>query len=369
MKTIKNYSLKTNKMIQKTIFPILAMLLLFVLFTSCKKDDDDNGLNPIVTSTSPLDNAEGVERNVTLTATFSMEMDPSTINENTFTLQQGTTSIPGTIEYADLTATFTALGDLGAATDYTATITTGAKSISDKALVSNHVWNFTTGGSQGSLSNVALGTSINYVILAKTAINNNPISAIIGNIGLSPAATSYIVGFTLTDFTGYATSAQVTGNVYAADMAEPTPTNLIMAVGDMNTAYNDAAGRILPDYLELASGSIGGLTLNPGLYKWTNTVNISSDITISGNSTDVWIFQIAENLTVSAASKVILSGGAKAENIFWQVAGQATFETTSHFEGVILSKTGITFQTGASLNGRALAQTAVVLDGNTIAQP
>ena len=101
----------------------------------------------------------------------------------------------------------------------------------------------------------------------------------------------------------------------------------------------------------------------------TNTVDISSDITISGNSTDVWIFQIAQNLTMSSAVNVILSGGALSKNIFWQVAGQATFGTTSHFEGVILSMTGITFQTGASLNGRAFAQTAVVLDGNVVSQP
>ena len=355
---------------QKTFLPILAMLLMIVFFTGCKKDDDDiNALSPIVTSTSPLDNAEGVERNATLTATFSMEMDPSTINENTFTLKQGNTSIPGTIEYTGSTATFTTLGILGALTDYTATISKDVKSKSGKALENNHVWNFSTGGSQAGVSAVNLGSAGNYVILAKTAINNNPTSAIIGSIGLSPAATSYISGFSLTNHTGHATSDQVSGYVYAADMADPTPMNLTIAVENMITAYDDAAGRSLPDFLDLASGSIGGLTLSPGLYKWANTVDVSSDITISGSSTDVWIFQIAENLNVSATSKVVLSGGAKAENIFWQVAGQATFKTSSHFEGVILSKTGITFQTGASLNGHAHAQTAVVLDGNTITQP
>ncbi|MFO8021692.1 MAG: ice-binding family protein, partial [Perlabentimonas sp.] len=181
--------------------------------------------------------------------------------------------------------------------------------------------------------------------------------------------TSYITGLSLTDETGYATSNQVNGLVYAADMADPTPINLTTAVEDMIAAYNDAAGRTLPDFLEYASGDIGGLSLSPGLYKWTNTVTVSSDVTVSGNSTDVWIFQIAENLTVSSSSKVILSDGAKTENVFWQVAGQATFGTTSHFEGVILSMTGITFQTGASLNGRALAQTAVVLDGNVVTEP
>jgi hypothetical protein len=353
----------------KTILPIVAMMLPIVFMASCKDDDDDNGLSPIVTSTSPLDNAEEVERNASLTAIFSMEMDPSTLNTNTFTLKQGTTSIPGTVEYAGVTATFIPQGTLGALTDYTATISTDAKSITGRTLESNHTWSFTTGGNQEGISTVTLGTAGNYVILAKTAINNSPTSAITGNIGLSPAATSFIAGFSLTDATGYATSDQVTGFVYAADMADPTPINLTTAVENMITAYNDAAGRTLPDFIELSTGSIGGLTLSQGLYKWTNTVTVSSDITLSGNSTDVWIFQIAENLTVSSAVNVILSGGAQAKNIFWQVAGQANFGTTSHFEGVILSMTGITFQTGASLNGRALAQTAVVLDGNVVTQP
>ena len=138
-------------------------------------------------------------------------------------------------------------------------------------------------------------------------------------------------------------SEQVSGFVYAADMADPTLANLTAAVENMMAAYSDAAGRSLSDFINLATGSIGGLTLSPGLYKWTQTVTMSSDIVLSGNSTDVWVFQIDENLVVSSASKVILSDGAKAENIFWQVMGQATFGTTSHFEGIILSKTGITF--------------------------
>jgi hypothetical protein len=152
-------------------------------------------------------------------------------------------------------------------------------------------------------------------------------------------------------------------------MASPTPVNLTTAVNNMMTAYTDAAGRPSPDFFELGSGNIGGKTLVSGLYKWTNTVTLPSTITISGSSTDVWIFQIAGNLTVSSAVKVILKDGAQAKNIFWQVAGQVTFGTTSHVEGVVLSMTGITFQTGASMNGRALAQSAVILDKNTITKP
>uniref|UniRef100_UPI0025EEFB00 ice-binding family protein n=1 Tax=Marivirga sp. TaxID=2018662 RepID=UPI0025EEFB00 len=219
------------------------------------------------------------------------------------------------------------------------------------------------------IDGIDLGSAGNYVILSKTAINNSGTSAITGDLGLSPAATSYITGLALTNNTGYATSAQVTGQVYASDMADPTPMNLTTAVENMITAYNNAAGRSETDFLELGAGNIGGKTLTSGVYKWTNTVTIPSDVTISGSSTDVWIFQIAEDLTMSSATSIILEGGAQAKNIYWQIAGQATLGTTAHFEGIILSMTGVTLQTGASMNGRALAQTAVILDGNAVTQP
>ena len=137
----------------------------------------------------------------------------------------------------------------------------------------------------------------------------------------------------------------------------------------MDSAYTDAAGRPSPDFSEPGTGNLGGLTLVPGLYKWTNNVTIPTNVTIAGGPNDVWIFQIAGNLTMSSAVKITLSGGAQAKNIFWQIAGEATLGTTSHFEGTILSMTGITLQTGASLNGRALAQTAVILDANALAMP
>jgi hypothetical protein len=152
-------------------------------------------------------------------------------------------------------------------------------------------------------------------------------------------------------------------------MVTPTSINLTTAVENMITAYNDAAGRPNPDFLELATGNIGGKTLTPGLYKWTTSVTVPSSVTISGGANDIWIFQISGDLLASSAINVNLIGGAQAKNIFWQVAGQVTIGTTAHFEGIILSWTGITFQTGASFKGRALAQTAVVLDGNAVILP
>lgn len=210
-----------------------------------------------------------------------------------------------------------------------------------------------------------------YAVLAQSAVSNNPTSAITGDIGVSPAAASFFSGFSqsLPPGGSASTSAQVTGNLLAADYAVPTPANLTSAIGKMQTAYTDAAGRTSPDFTELAAGNIGGRTLAPGLYKWSSTVTIPSDVTIAGTANDVWIFQVAGDLTVSAAKKVLLSGGATAKNIVWQVAGKTTLGTTSHLEGTVLCKTAITLNTGATLNGRALAQTAVTLDNSTVTRP
>lgn len=336
------------------------------LFSFTTKDTSP----PIVNATDPLNNATGVATNKAVTLTFSKPMDPLTITTSTFMLKQGTTAVAGTVSYSGNTAKFTSSALLSASLVYTATVTIGAKDLSGNALAANTVWSFTTGTSASAAQAVVnLGSSINYVILAKTAINNSPTSAITGDMGLSPAAESFITGFSLTDATGYATSPQVTGKIYAADQASPTPINLTTAVADMITAYNDAAGRPSPDFSELGTGNIGGQTLGAGLYKWTNTVTLPSDVTISGGANDVWIFQVAGDLTVSNAVNITLMGGALAKNIFWQVAGTVSVGTTSHFEGIILSKTGVTFKTGASMNGRALAQTAVILDSNAITKP
>ena len=321
---------------------------------------------PTITLTSPLNNATDVALNRTITLTFSEAMDPLTVSANTLTLKQGTTVVPGTVVYTGTTATFTPTNFLLAGKVYTATMSNSAKDLAGNALAASNVWSFTTGGTFSTLPVVTLGAAADYVILAKTGVSNVSTSAVTGDIGLSPAAQSFITGFSLTDNTGYATSAQVTGKVYAADQASPTPINLTTAVNNMITAYNDAAGRPSPDFTELGTGNIGGKTLAAGLYKWTNTVTIPTSVTISGGANDVWIFQIAGDLTMSSAVNITLAGGAQAKNIFWQVAGTVTIGTTSHFEGNILSMTGITFQTGSSMNGRALAQTAVVLDGNAI---
>jgi len=225
-------------------------------------------------------------------------------------------------------------------------------------------------GAAGQDPPVALGTSGDYAILAKTGVDTVPPSAITGDVGCSPVAATYITGFSLTadSTTTFASSPQVTGKVYASDYTSPTPSKLTAAIHDMENAFTDAAGRA-PDFTELGAGNIGGLTLAPGTYQWSTGLSIPTDITLSGGSTAVWIFQIAESLTVANGVDVLLAGGALSRNVFWQVSGAAEVGTTAHLEGILLSRTAITLGTGASIKGRLLAQTAVNIRTSTVLEP
>ena len=212
---------------------------------------------------------------------------------------------------------------------------------------------------------VNLGVAGSFAILSKSGITNVYRSSITGDVGASPITGAAIL----------LTCPEVNGTIYSVNAAGPLPcritnaSRLTTAVSDMQTAYTSAAGRTNPNYINLGAGNIGGLTLRRGLYKWTTGVTIPTNITISGTSSDIWIFQVAGTLTMSSGVRVILSGGAQAKNIFWQTSGATTLGTTSHFEGTILSQTGINLQTGATINGRLLAQTAVTLQMNTVVKP
>ena len=213
---------------------------------------------------------------------------------------------------------------------------------------------------------VNLRSAGSFALLSKTGITNVYASVINGDVGTSPITGAAI------DLT----CAEVaTGKVYTVDAAGPLPCSitdanfLTTAVGDMETAYVDAAGRVLPDFIDLGTGEIGGQTLVPGLYKWGTDVTISSDVTLNGGPNDVWIFQIAGGIKQASATQVTLSGGALAKNVFWQSAGAVSIGTTAHFEGVVLAKTMVAMNTGATINGRLLAQTAVTLQKNSVTQP
>jgi len=214
---------------------------------------------------------------------------------------------------------------------------------------------------------VDLGSAGSFVILSKSGITDVPTSAITGNIGTSPITGAAMTGLDC---------AEVTGTIYTVDAAGPAcrvenAVLLAAAVSDMETAYTDAAGRVSPDATELGAGNIDGMTLIPGLYKWGTPVLIPTRVTLDaqGDTNAVFIFQIAQGLTVGNGAVVTLSGGAQARNIFWQVAGQTTLGTTADFKGIVLCATAIVLNTGASMDGRALAQTAVTLQMNAVTEP
>src|SRR5580704_16510782 len=156
---------------------------------------------------------------------------------------------------------------------------------------------FSTGSTDGGSTDGATADepgSTPATILAESGISSVPSCAITGNLGISPAAASFITGFgSIADSTNvFSTSPQVTGKVYAADYTAPTPSNLTTAVSDMQLAFTDAAGRA-PNFTERGAGNIGGLTLTPGVYRWSTGVLIPTNVTLTGGATDVWIFQIA----------------------------------------------------------------------------
>jgi hypothetical protein len=219
---------------------------------------------------------------------------------------------------------------------------------------------------------VELGYAGKYAIIAKSGISTVPFSFITGNIAVSPIAASAITGFDLVLDSGgqFSTASQITGQAHAADYGGDIATALTNAVGDMELAYADAAGRpnADPERINLMSGSIGGQSLTTGVYTFTTAITIDSDVTFQGGPDDVFILQTTGALTLAANTKVILLGGARAENIFWQVAGNVEVLAGAHLEGILLIKTDAAFITGSSLNGSILTQTACTLQKATIMQ-
>jgi len=342
---------------------------------------------PAVVSSSPSNNATNVPTSINtsdnvvtgtaVTATFSQPMDPETVNSSsagnslTFTVTEANgNDVPGTVVMndANTVATFTPTASaLNPNTSYVAAVTTAAKNAAGVAMHNPIDWTFTTNAVEFTgQTPVHLGTAGPFAILTKTGISDVFPSVINGDVGASPITGAAI---------HLKCSEIKRGKVYSVDAAGPLPCRvtdpslLTKAVGDMEIAYTNAAGRKRPNFIDLGAGKIGGLTLVPGLYKWNTRVLIPTDVTISGGRNDVWIFQIAGTLTQANATRVILKGGALAKNIFWQTSGSVAIGTTAHFEGTILTKTKVAVKTGASANGRLLAQTAVTLQQNAVTRP
>jgi hypothetical protein len=361
-----NFHFSSFRSIALTIFIVTVMM-------SCSEpgssiEDILNEGEPKIVSVFPADGESDVARDQVISVTFNLAMDPSTINDSTFTVSDGAASVEGIINYSEATATFTPFNTFDAETDYTVTLSSGIKNRTGVSLESEESWNFSTVESTEPQEAVELGTARNYVILARTGTFNNPASTITGDLGLSPADTSSLSGFDLTEESNYATSEQVNGRIYASNMGAPTPANLTAAVEDMIAAYEDAAGRANPDFIDLHNSDIGGRTLSPGLYRWNGNLNVSSGITLSGDSDDVWIFQIDEDLILSSNVFMELSGNTQVRNIIWQVAGDVVIESDAQLKGILLTLNEITLNNNASVTGRLLTQESVNLDANTITQ-
>lgn len=227
----------------------------------------------------------------------------------------------------------------------------------------------------GASKGVNLSTAEDFVILSKTGITNVPVADITGSIGASPITAAAMDNVTCAEIKGkiYGSDKTYTGNADVTCFRGAGSDNTLVAnaVLDMGTAYTATAGRIDPDFTELYAGDISARTLPPGLYKWGTNVLINTDVTLKGGPEAIWIFQISGNVIQASATNVILKGGALAKNIFWQVGGGmgVAIDTDAHFEGVILAAKAITLNTGATVNGRLLSQSAVTLDQNTVTQP
>jgi hypothetical protein len=309
---------------------------------------------PSVIATNPLDRATST---AVMTAVFSEAMDAKTISTTTFAIiGPDGTSVRGGVTYDASTevARFSPSSALAAGTAYTATITTGAKDLAGNALPGNVVWGFTTLPTAGMLAAPDLGSAGTFAVLAGATVTNTGETTVTGDLGVSPG----------TAVTGFPPGILV-GAMHAGDPASA------QAIVDLTKAYADAAGRTLAPVL--ISGNLGGRNLRPGLYKSTSSLAVSSGdlmLDAQGDPNAVFIFQMASTLTLTSGRAVFLSGGARASNIFWQVGSSATLGTTSVCQGTIMADQSITLNTGATLNGRALARIgAVTLDGNAIVVP
>jgi hypothetical protein len=225
---------------------------------------------------------------------------------------------------------------------------------------------------------VLLGRAGDFAILSQSGISSVPHSLVVGNIGVSPIGGTGITGFSLTVHPSililpdspFLSSTQVVGRVYALDYQE-SHEYLTRAVADMHKAYEDAASRIDsgPSFVNAFQGIIAGKVLPCGVYEWDRDITFTGNVYLEGLEEDVMILKTTGNLIVGAGAEVFLSGGLRACNVVWQVAGFVELGPDAYLHGIFLVKGKAVLQTRAGINGRLLVQTAVTLDQSSISSP
>lgn len=350
------------------------------------------GINPTIIATDPLNNAINVNLLKTITANFSVAMDPATINASSFTLKQGTTAVLGTVSYSGITASFDPTVALQEGKVYTATITIAAKNTAGIPVATNYVWNFTTTVTPPVVvlpPSISLGTAAMFGAFGGNAgITNQGLNTVINNGSLgTTAASTLVTGFHDTNAIYTETPlnvGNVTGRIYTAPPAPGTATSFAVAsqgLLDANAAYLSISPASKPGGIDPGAGELGGLTLAPGVYKSASgTFKISNgNLTLDaqGDPNATWIFQTAAGLTVgiagpTGAKSIIMKNGALAKNVFWYVGTAATINGAGGgvMVGTIIANAGVTFSTSGNaaqtvLNGRAISLVASVTMVNT----
>lgn len=324
-----------------------------------------NAIPPTVISTDPINLGTNVLLNKVITATFSEAMDITSITNATFTLKIGTTTVTGLVNTLGNTARFTPTLNLLSGNTYTATITVGAQNLAGTNLANDYIWTFSTKAHAGPIA-PNLNTVARFGIIAGVGVSNNAGFSVINNmdVGISPGAR--------TGVTGFPPATIVNGAIYASDDITPagTPAMLIQAKADLSAAYLYARDAVLPAPATV-SGDQGGLTLAPGIYKTATTLLVQNgNLTLDaqGDVNAVWIFQIGSALTTVGSptgGSIILSGGAQAKNIYWQVSSSATIGDFTQFKGNVLALTSITMNSNAELTGRILCSNGAIVMTST----
>jgi len=318
-----------------------------------------NIIAPTVISTSPLNNSTNVSLNEIVSATFSELMLNSTISNTSFIVKLGTSGVSGSVYTVGKTSYFQPTVNLISGKTYTATITKEVKNANGIKLANDYTWTFSTKKPLGPLA-PTLNQVGDFGIIAGTAITNNAGFSKINNldVGLYPGVRSSI--------TGFPPAIIVNGSLHASDDLTPLgiAALLLQAKTDLTSAYLYAEGASSPAPIGV-SGDQGGKTLAPGIYNSTSTLLIQNgDLTLNaqGDVNAVWIFQIASSLTTvgGAGGNIILSGGAQAKNIYWQIGSSATLGGYTIFKGNILALTSITMGVYSVADGRMLARNGAV---------